>query len=78
MENIVVGFIVVAALVWAAAAAVRGLRRGRAPGSDCACSGNCPVAGDCPTDTPGAPGALCNEEPNAAATTKLHAAAKRP
>jgi len=63
VENILVGLIVVVALAWAIIAAVRGMRQGRAPGSKCACTVNCPIASECPTDTPGAPGALCNEDP---------------
>ena len=81
MENILVGLIVVVALAWAVIAAVRGMRRGRAPGSNCACTVNCPIASECPTDTPGAPGALCNEEPvgvPSATEPKLNEAREQP
>jgi len=81
MENILVGLIVVVALAWAVTAAVRGMRRGQAPGSKCACSVNCPIAGECPSDTPGAPGALCNEEPlgvPSASEPELSEAPERP
>ena len=81
VENILVGLIVVVALAWAIIAAVRGMRQGRAPGSKCACTVNCPIASECPTDTPGAPGALCNEDPVAvpsAAAPESNAAQERP
>ena len=81
MENILVGLIVVVALAWAIIAAVRGMRQGRAPGSKCACTVNCPIASECPTDTPGAPGALCNEDPVAVPSTtepKLNEAREQP
>ena len=81
MENILVGLIVVVALAWAITAAVRGMRQGRAPGSKCACTVNCPIANECPSDTPGAPGALCNEEPvgvSSAAEPELNEVREQP
>jgi len=81
VENILVGLIVLVALAWAVTAAVRSMRRGQTPGSKCACTVNCPIAGECPSDTPGAPGALCNEELDGvepAAEPRLNKARRQP